>query len=198
MPAYYRNSNASLPPYAPGRVVFFGDSITEYWVTRFPSEFFPGKPYIGRGIWGQTTGQMIWRFHQDVVALHPEAVVILAGTNDIASHRVLAIPEKNIETMVEMSQHHGLRVVLCSIPPLSTTNPAEHTYDEQRIALFNGWLRHYAAQQHLAFIDYYTALADPSGRMAPSLTTDGIHPSLAGYAVMRPLAQQAIDSVPQP
>jgi lysophospholipase L1-like esterase len=194
----YHDANLRLAPYVPGRVVFLGDSITARWLSLFPSQFFPGKPYINRGIGGQVTRQMIWRFHQDVVELHPDAVVILAGTNDIAFDKPLEATEKNVEIMVEMAQRHGIRVLLCSVPPLSMPDPASQARADRQLLLLNDWLRSYAARQHLSLIDYHSAFVDSSGRMSPSLSLDGIHPNRAGYALMSQLAQQAISSKSQP
>jgi acyl-CoA thioesterase-1 len=196
---FYHDADLALPPYAPGRVVFFGDSIIETWSRIYPAAFFPGKPYVGRGVHEQVTSRMIWRFHQDVIALHPEAVVILAGTNDLMS---LNTPQKDIETnmqhMVRVAQRHGIRVVLCSIPPVdSAVTHIDQALSNQASTELNAWLRQYAAQQHLPFADFHSVLANPDNSGKPQLTRDGVHPNLAGYQAMAPLAQQALDTLPQ-
>jgi lysophospholipase L1-like esterase len=141
---------------------------------------------------------MIWRFHQDVIQLHPDTVVILAGTNDIAFNKAVDVyTERNLQTMVEMARHHGIRVVLCTVPPLNMGDIAQQTYLDGRVRILNDWLLRYSVQQHLSLIDDFAALSDVTGRMAPSLTVDGVHPNAAGYAIMRQLAQQAIDSPPK-
>jgi lysophospholipase L1-like esterase len=195
----YHDADLVLASSSPGTVIFLGDSITQRWAEQFPSEFFPGKGYINRGIGKQNTLQMILRFHQDVIELHPSVVVILAGTNDVAFRKAIdPHTERNIENMAVMAQRHGIRVILCSIPPLSDRNPAGQTYIDRLVPPFNESLRRYATEHHISFIDYYSALVDTTGEMPVSLSPDGVHPNLAGYAIMRPLAQRALDSKPIP
>lgn len=192
----YRDANAKLPPPAPGeqRVVFYGNSITDSWTQYFPT-MFPGKPYIGRGISGQTTPQMLVRFRQDVVALHPAVVVILAGTNDIAGNTgpsTLAMIEDNLASMTEIAQANGIRVVLSSVLPVYDY-PWKHGLEPApKIAALNAWIRDYAASHHAVYLDYYSALVDDRGGMRAGTSRDGVHPTEAGYRIMAPLAERAI------
>ena len=191
----YADANAALPATQPGRVVFYGDSITDAW-TRDGGSFFPGKPYVNRGISGQTTEQMVVRFRQDVINLHPVAVVILAGTNDIAGNTGPETPgmiEDNFRSMVDLAKANSIHVVLASILPAaafpwkpSAGSPAEE------IRALNGWLRSYAAAQNITYLDYYTAMVGPDGGMKPGISIDGVHPNAAGYAIMEPLAEKAL------
>lgn len=194
--AHYRDANAKLPPPAPGeeRVVFYGNSITESWAPYFATEF-PGKPYIGRGISGQTTPQLLVRFRQDVVALHPAVVVILAGTNDIAGNTgpsSLEMIEDNLASMTEIAHANGIRVVLSSVLPVYDY-PWKHGLDPApKIVALNTWIRDYATTHGAVYLDYYSALADDRGGMRPGTSRDGVHPTEAGYAIMAPLAERAI------
>jgi len=196
--ARYRDADAALGPPAAGenRVVFFGDSITALW--KLP-ESFPGKPYVNRGIGGQTTPQMLVRFRQDVINLQPKVVVILAGSNDIAGNtgpmRNEDI-EANLASMVELAQAHGIRMVLGSIMPVH--NYTERSKDsfaqrpQSRILAVNGWIKNFASKNDLTYIDYFSALVDDSGMMKRELADDGLHPNAAGYKVIAPLAEAAI------
>jgi cephalosporin-C deacetylase len=192
----YRDDDAKVDPPAKGekRVVFMGDSITDGWIRRAP-EFFQGKPYFDRGISGQTTPQMLVRFRQDVVNLHPKVVVILAGTNDIAGNTGPATPEMiqdNLVSMVELAHTNGIKVVLSSITPSDDFwwNPG--TKPAHRIAEMNTWINAYAAEHRLVYLDYYSAMADDNGGMRREFTSDGVHPNPAGYALMGKLAEKAI------
>ncbi|HEY4009424.1 MAG TPA: SGNH/GDSL hydrolase family protein [Acidobacteriaceae bacterium] len=197
--ARYADANAGLPPTQPGRVVFYGDSITDAWTLNGGS-FFPGKPYVNRGISGQTTEQMVVRFRQDVINLHPQAVVILAGTNDIAGNTGPETPEMiedNFRSMVDLARANNIRVVLASVLPSSgypwkpsAGNPAE------KIRALNDWLKSYAAANGITYLDYYSAMAGPDGGMKPGISIDGVHPNAAGYAIMEPLAEKALASTP--
>ncbi len=194
--ARYRDDNATLPPPEPGRVVFFGDSITDAWGRRDNTTFFPGKPYVNRGIGGQTTPQMVLRFQQDVVALKPAAVLILAGTNDIAGNTglsTLPMIEDNFRSMVEIAKAHGIRVIVASVLPVSDYPWRHGLQPADKIRDLNAWLKGYAAQTGSVYLDYYTALTDKAGGMKPGTSKDGVHPTQAGYDVMAPLAQRAID-----
>jgi lysophospholipase L1-like esterase len=199
----YRADNARLAPPAPGRtrVVFFGDSITDAWGRAKGTTFFPGKPYINRGISGQTTAQMVLRFRQDVIDLHPVAVVILAGTNDIAGNTGLAtLPmiEDNFRSMTELAQAHHIRVILASVLPTSDYPWHPGLQPAGKVRAINAWLRSYAASCGETYLDYYIALANAQGGMDKRLASDGVHPTPAGYAIMTPLAQQAIDRALSP
>jgi len=192
----YPAANRSLSPYAEGRVVFFGDSITDFWATYHASKFFPGKPYVGRGISGESTDGMVTRFQQDVIDLHPSAVVILAGTNDVIwPERHLGFPQttQNITTMVKLAQQAHIPVVLCSLLPVSRFSPSLQAAYSQRIDTINEWLKQYSALEGLPYVDYHSAMANQTDSLNDSLSDDGVHPNDAGYAVMEPLAEQAIE-----
>ena len=192
----YQAENAALGAPAPGeaRVVFYGNSITEGWAPLFAS-MFPGKPYIGRGISGQTTPQMLVRFHQDVVALRPQVVVILAGTNDIAGNTgpsTLEMIEDNLEAMTEIARAHGIRVVLSSVLPVFEYPWRPGLEPAPKIIALNAWMRRYAAEVGETYLDYHAAMADARGGLPPSLAADGVHPNEAGYRLMAPLVEDAI------
>ena len=194
--AKYREANASLPAPAPNenRVVFFGNSITEGWAHLFPT-MFPGKPYVGRGISGQTTPQMVLRFHQDVVALKPRVVVILAGTNDIAGNTgpsTLEMIEDNLEAMTEIAKAHGIRVVLSSVLPVYDYPWRPGLEPAPKIIALNKWMKDYAARSGQVYLDYHSAMADARQGLPPNLANDGVHPTEAGYLIMAPLAEKAI------
>ena len=192
----YASENATLAATEPGRVVFYGDSITDAWGRRGGSVFFPGKPYVNRGISGQTTQQMVARFRQDVIDLHPQAVVILAGTNDIAGNTGPETPETiedNFRSMVDLARANGIKVVLASVLPAANFPWRPSVADPPgRIRALNEWLKGYAAEQHVVYLDYYTPMAGPDGGMKPGIAIDGVHPNVAGYAIMAPLAEAAV------
>jgi lysophospholipase L1-like esterase len=192
---HYGSDNTELRPVAAGenRVVFIGDQITELWGA---GKFFPGRPYLNRGIAGQTSSQMLVRFRQDVVALKPKVVVILAGTNDVAGFRGPATEEMiadNIMSMTELAHAHGIHAVLASVPPVCDcfTKPTVRQRWEERIVETNQLIKQYAAESNSVYLDYYSALAD-SGELKKALTSDGILPNDAGYQVMGTLAEKAI------
>jgi lysophospholipase L1-like esterase len=190
----YKAANAGLaPPTAgEGRVVFYGDSITQGWDI---AKSFPGKPYVNRGISGQTTPQMLVRFRQDVIALKPQVVVILAGTNDIAQNtgpETLEQIEDNFASMAELARANNIRVVLSSITPVYDYPWRAGMQPVQKIAALNGWLRSYAAAHGEVYLDYYSAMQDERHGLPVALSPDGVHPNAAGYAVMAPLAEKAI------
>ena len=194
--ARYRDENAALGPPRPGerRVVFMGNSITEGWARHFP-KMFPGKPYVGRGISGQTTPQMLVRFRQDVVALRPEVVVILAGTNDIAGNTgpaTLESIEDNIASMAELASANGIRVVLASVLPAHDYPWKPGLEPAPKIGALNDWIQRYAASHDAIYLDYHAAMRDERGGLRRELSEDGVHPNEAGYRVMAPLAEQAI------
>jgi lysophospholipase L1-like esterase len=193
----YRAENATLPAPAPGenRVVFYGDSITDAWGHGPTSTFFPGKPYINRGISGQTTPQMLVRFEQDVVALHPAIVVILAGTNDIAGNTGPSTPamtEDNYRAMSAIATQAGIKVIFASITPAFAYPWKKGIDPVPTIRELNAWLKDFCAAQHFIYLDYYTAMSDETGAMKPGLAHDGVHPTPTGYALMAPLAEAAI------
>jgi lysophospholipase L1-like esterase len=180
-----------------------GDSNTDYWDNPGYGGFFPGKSYVNRGIAGQITPQMLIRFRQDVIVLRPKVVVILAGTNDIAGNigpTTFTAIENNLTTMSELARAHGIRVVLASLLPVSDYNrtrdgkPLIRTVERPltRIKAVNNWMNHYAAENGLTYLDYFTSLADEKGMLKEELSDDGVHPNSRGYAVMAPLAERAI------
>ena len=192
----YDAENARLGPPAAGeqRVVFMGNSITEQWQT-LDSGFFAGRSYVNRGISGQTTPQMLVRFRQDVIDLHPSAVVLLGGINDIAENTGPTTLEAifgNIVSMAELAKANGIAVVLCSVLPASDFTWHHGLEPGPKIAALNAMIRHYADANHLVFVDYYPALVDEHGGLKSEFTTDGVHPNLAGYRTMEPIAQSGI------
>ena len=190
----YADANRALIASAtPVRAVFMGDSITDSWGPADPALFSQGV--IDRGISGQTTGQMLLRFRQDVIALKPQVVHILAGTNDIAGNMgptSLAAIEDNIATMAELARAHHIRVVIGAVLPASRYGWRPEIVPTQTIVQLNAFLASYAQAQHLTYVDYWHLLANPAGGMDPSNAADGVHPTPAAYAAMRPLAQAAI------
>jgi lysophospholipase L1-like esterase len=194
--ARYRPANAELKTVAPGenRVVFMGNSITEGWAPRFDS-LFPGKPYIGRGISGQTTPQMLVRFRQDVIALNPKVVVILGGTNDIAGNTgpsTLEMIEDNLASMTELAMANGIKVVLVSVLPAFDYRWKPGVEPAPKIVALNAWMKQYAAKAGAVYLDLHTPMADERQGLKASLSGDGVHPNAAGYALMSPLTERAI------
>jgi len=190
----YHAANLALTASAqPVRVVFMGDSITDNW-QRLDTGMFTGG-LVDRGISGQTTPQMLVRFREDVINLHPRAVHIMAGTNDIAGNTgasTMAIVEGNIESMAELARAHGIKVILASVPPAAAFPWSPGKQPTPVILAFNAWLRDYAGRNGFTYVDYHAALADTQAAMRPGLSSDGVHPTVAGYAIMRPLALAAI------
>lgn len=194
--ARYRDQNVQLAPVAKGesRVVFYGDSITDGW-GRVQGAFFPGKPYVNRGISGQTTPQMLVRFRQDVVALQPKAVVILAGTNDIAGNTgpsTLEMIEDNFMSMVQIAKAHHIHVVISSVLPVYDYPWKPGLEPAPKIIALNAWLKKYANDVGETYLDYHSVMADSRGGLPPTLASDGVHPNDAGYHIMAPLAEAAI------
>ncbi len=200
--ARYRDANAALKPPAPGeiRVVFFGDSITDMWHL---DEYFPGKPYINRGISGQTTPQMLIRFRQDVIDLRPKVVVILAGTNDIAGNTGpmrLEDIEANYASMAELAQANNIRVVFSSVLPVHNYTSQSQDFfagrPPEKILALNRWLKDYAtARAECLYLDYFDPMVDDKGLLKRELADDGLHPNAVGYKIMAPLAEKAIRNV---
>ena len=195
----YREANAKLGPPSPGenRVVFFGDSITDIWKLE---DYFPGKPYLNRGIGGQTTPQMLVRFRQDVIDLHPKVVLILAGTNDIAGNTG-PMRNEDIEadyaSMSELARAHHIRVIFASVLPVHDYTQKSKDFFAQRprerILALNQWLKGYSTGSGDLYLDYFSALIDDQGMMKKDLADDGLHPNAAGFKVMVPLAEAAIE-----
>jgi lysophospholipase L1-like esterase len=195
----YKADDAALGPVAADeqRVVFYGDSITDGWGRRpNTGEFFPGKPYVNRGISGQTTPQMVVRFRQDVINLHPAAVVILAGTNDVAGNTGPMTPEMtedNFRSMIDLAKANGIRVIVASITPAADYPWKPGMAPARKIKILNDWLKGYCVTHSVSYLDYYSAMVGDDGGMKSGLSFDGVHPNAAGYAIMGPLAQAAID-----
>ncbi len=194
--ARYREANARLGLPRPGerRVVFYGNSITDGWARYFDT-MFPGKPYVGRGISGQTTPQMLVRFRQDVIALEPALVVILAGTNDIAGNTgpsTQAMIEDNFISMVELAKANGIRVVLSSVLPAYDYRWRPGLEPAGKIVALNTWMRHYASTHDVVYLDYHSAMVDERQGLKAELSEDGVHPNEAGYRIMAPLAERAV------
>src|SRR5271168_2083715 len=196
--ARYREADAKLAAPAAGenRVVFVGDSITDYWKL---SDYFPGKPYINRGVDGQTTPEMLVRFRQDVIALHPKVLVVLAGTNDIAGVTGRTSNEDieaNYASMAELARAHRIRVVFASVLPVHNyTHDAEESFalrPRERILALNKWLKDYCAKNGFVYLDYFSAVVDERGMLKRTLADDGLHPTDAGYQIMASLAEKAI------
>jgi lysophospholipase L1-like esterase len=191
------NSQVLAPAAGEGRVVFMGDSITDGWGRKY-GKFFPGKPYINRGISGQTTPQMLIRFRPDVIALRPKAVTILAGTNDIAGNTgptTLEAIEDNLASMSELARANGIRVVLASLLPVCDyIKPQTPRRPTDKILALNAWMKDYAAKNGFIYLDYYSATLDDNKMLKQELTYDGLHPNDAGYEIMAPLAEKAISA----
>ena len=202
--ARYREDNTKTAPPAKNeqRVVFMGDSITDSWDNQ-ATGFFPGKPYVNRGISGQTTPQMLIRFRRDVIELKPKVVVILAGTNDLAGNTgptTLEAIQDNLRSMAELATAHGIRVVFASLLPVSDYEmrdgkPIVQTTRRppDQILALNNWMKDYASTNRHGYLDYFSAMKDDKGFLKEELSNDGLHPNQQGYAVMAPLAQAAID-----
>ena len=187
----YRADNAALEQRP--RVVFAGDSITDNWIKLDPTFFSNGV--IDRGIGGQTSPQLLVRFRQDVIDLHPQAVHIMIGTNDIAGNTgaaTIEMVEGHIASMAELARAHGIRVILASVPPAGAFPWAKDKQPVPQIAALNTWIRAYAQREGSTYVDYHPVLDDGQGAMKPGLASDGVHPTAAGYAAMRPVAEAAI------
>lgn len=188
----YHRDNAAVRG-QPVSVVFMGDSITDGWIKGDPDFFKEGR--IDRGIGGQTTPQMLVRFREDVIALKPKAVHIMAGTNDIAGNTgaaTMAMVQGNIQGMAELARANGIKVILASIPPAAAFPWSPDKRPAPQIAEMNAWLKRYAAAEGFTYVDYHPALATAEGAMKPGFANDGVHPTPAGYAAMRPVALEAI------
>ena len=215
----YHQDNKELMrrPTDPGRVVFLGDSITDGWRL---DEYFPAKPYVNRGISGQTTSQMLVRMYPDVISLKPAAVVLLAGTNDIARNNgpmTAEMIEQNIMAMTELAQNHGIKVILCSVLPISDYpflkqqsapasaagpgrgGPPRAKMTDGRppgdILRLNAWMKDYASRVNATYADYFSAFVDEKGWLKDGYSGDGLHPNADGYKLMAPIITSAIQRV---
>ena len=195
----YRDANKALgaPEAGEQRVIFFGDSITDGWHL---DQYFPGKGYINRGISGQTTSQMLVRFRQDVIALRPAAVVILAGTNDIAGNTgaiTIEDIEANYASLAELAHANGIPLIFSSVMPVHNYTPQSQNFFAQRdpakILALNAWLKNYCSTNGLIYLDYFSVMVDEHGLLRKDLATDGLHPNDAGYKIMAPLAEAAVE-----
>lgn len=195
--AKFKEADLALAAPAQGenRVVFMGDSITEGWHFTGADGFFNGKPYINRGISGQTSPQMLVRFRQDVIALQPKVVVILAGTNDLAGNTgpmTLEQTEDNLASMADLAAANQIKVVLCSVLPAFDFFWKQGLEPAPKIMQLNGWIKSYATQKGYVYVDYHSAMKDARNGLPATLSKDGVHPLPAGYAVMTPLVEAGI------
>jgi lysophospholipase L1-like esterase len=193
---YYRKANTLLenPADNEDRIVFMGNSITEFWKTIHP-DFFVGKTYINRGIGGQTTSQMLLRFRADVINLHPKVVVFLGGTNDIAGNTgnvTLDMIEDNIFSMIELAKANDIRVVLCSVLPVFDYPWSPGKEPAEKIIELNKALRFYAETHDITFVDFHSPMKDERNGLRLELGEDGVHPNVSGYLIMEPLVEEAI------
>ncbi|MEX8547872.1 MAG: SGNH/GDSL hydrolase family protein [Mucilaginibacter sp.] len=194
----YQEANSKVPPPASGenRVVYMGDSITDFWIGN-DSTFFAGKPYFDRGISGQTTGQMLVRFREDVINLKPKVVVILAGINDIAENNGPSKLEDvfgNLVSMAELAKANNIKVVLSSITPAFAFPWRKSIDPVPKVAALNEMIKNYSDKNNIVYLDYFTAMADARRGLPANLSKDGVHPNLAGYKMMEPLAEKAIEA----
>jgi lysophospholipase L1-like esterase len=187
----YQKADRQVPQ--PVRAVFIGDSITEWWLTTAPDLFAGGV--VDRGIAGQTSPQILLRFYQDVVRLRPRVVHIMCGTNDVAGNTGPTSPDEyaaNVLAMIDLAKANGIAVVLGSVLPAGGFNWRSDMKPAAQIAALNAWLKDLARVRGLAYADYYGVMATPDGAMKPGLSSDGVHPNAAGYAVMEPIARAAL------
>ena len=191
------NMKIGLPKPGENRIVFMGNSITEGWM-KFCPGFFEGKPYINRGISGQTTPQMLLRFRADVINLQPAVVIILAGTNDIAGNTgpsTLGMIMDNIISMTELAKANGIKVVLCSVLPALDFPWQPGLKPAEKIASLNEMIKNYCNKNGLIYLDYYSSMADERKGLKKEYSDDGVHPNEVGYRIMAPLAEEAIRKV---
>ena len=195
----YQNNNASLQPLTHGqkRIVFMGDSITEFWSAINP-EFFAGKPYVNRGISGQTSPQMLIRFRPDVIALKADVVVLLAGINDIAGNTgpsTIEMIADNIFSMAELAKANHIKVILCSVLPAFDFPWASGKQPAEKVVNLNKMIQQYADENGILYLDYYSAMVNERKGLKSAYSDDGVHPNKTGYEVMNPLVEKAIQLV---
>ena len=195
----YAEANKVLPAPTTRRVLFYGDSITDFWRL---NEYFPGEDYVNRGISGQVTSEMLGRFKQDVLDLRPATVVILAGTNDLSRGTPVATIQANLTMMAELAQAHKIRVILSSVLPVSDYNRATNPQNERTrfrppalIRQLNDWMKSYCAANGFTYLDYFSQMVDKTGMLKAEMAEDGLHPNAVGYRIMAPLVKAAIASV---
>jgi lysophospholipase L1-like esterase len=198
----YAEANRKLPPATPARVVFYGDSITDGWRL---NEYFPDRDFVNRGISGQITGEMLGRMKADVIDLHPESILILAGTNDLARNIPLIAIENNYLMIADLASAYRIKVIFASVLPVSdyhkNDNPSYERTKERPpvfIAALNEWIQKLCAQRGFTYLDYFSAMVDGSGQMQADLSDDGLHPNSKGYRIMAPLALQAVQKTLKP
>ncbi len=196
----YAADNAALPPVAKGekRVVFYGSSSVDHWGRKDDSVFFPGEPYVNRGISGETTAQMLLRFEQDVVELKPAAVVFLGGTNDPAGNSgpmSLDVTETNIAAMAAIAQANGIKMILASQLPVTQFPWNKCVHAGPILLALSAWEKVFAAEKHLGYVDFYSALVGEDGNFKPGLSVDGVHPTKRAYELMTPVAEDVIHKV---
>jgi lysophospholipase L1-like esterase len=197
--ARYRDANAKLKPPVQGenRVVFMGNSITEGWLDQRP-EYFEGKPYLDRGISGQTTPQMLIRFRQDVIDLKPKVVVMLCGINDIAQNTgpsTLEMIEGNIASMAELAKMNGIKPILCSVLPAYDFPWRPGLEPAEKVVALNKWIKSYAEKNGFIYLDYFSSMADEKHAMKKEYSEDGVHPNKAGYAVMEKILDKVLGTI---
>lgn len=195
----YEKENTNLPILESGqkRIVFMGDSITEFWSDLCP-EFFAGKPYVNRGISGQTTPQMLIRFRADVIALKPSVVVLLAGANDIAGNTgpsTLEMILNNIISMTELAKANNIKMILCSLLPAYDFPWKTGSFPAEKMETFNAMLKKYADVNGILYLDYYAAMVDERKGLKATFADDGVHPNKAGYEVMGPIVEKGIEKI---
>ena len=195
----YAAANQSLQSPTASRVLFFGDSITDFWRL---NEYFPGKDYVNRGISGQVTSEMLGRMKADVIDLRPKAMILLAGTNDLARGTDTRTIENNIFMIADLARANSIKLLLCSILPVSDYHKAENPRfemtkmrDPQKIREVNQWMQSLCRSAWCTYVDYFSAMVDSAGMMQSDLADDGLHPNAKGYRIMAPIAQKAIDDV---
>lgn len=195
----YAAANQSLQAPTASRVVFYGDSITDGWRL---NEYYPGKDYVNRGISGQVTSEMLGRMKEDVIDLRPKAMILLAGTNDLSRGTDPSTIENNLVMITELARAHNIKVMLCSITPVSDYHKGDNpryemtrTRPPERIRQVNQWIQNYCRVGNCTYVDYYSAMVDTAGMMQSDLADDGLHPNAKGYRIMAPIAQRAIDDV---
>ena len=198
----YAEANKLLPAPSSKRVLFYGDSITDFWRL---NEYFPGQDYVNRGISGQVTSEMLGRFKADVLDLKPAVLVILAGTNDLSRGTSVTTISGNLAMMAELAQAHKIRVILASVLPVNDYNKsANPQYERTRfrppnlIRQLNDWMKGYCAANGFTYLDYYSEMADRGGLLKAELAEDGLHPNASGYRIMAPLVIAAIAAGEKP